>query len=173
MQLTYTLTEQDYIDFNLYTFKTSKTMKRGVLRQRIIGPVIFMAASRFAPRILDIPAWFSYLIFGLASIAWVIYYPKKIEKHLVKTIKKRFEEGDNHGLLAETVLIMDEEGLHFQNDYNESFVKWSVVNKIEESESHIYLFNSSISAHIIPKMAFSSTNEMEEFRRQVDTRILG
>lgn len=171
MKLTYTLTEQDYIDFNLYTFKKSPTMQKRLLKQRVTGPVLFIIATIIFPRITDISRMTWAVFFLTASAAWYFYYPKKMEKALRKTTLMQLNEREDDKLLSETQMILTEEGIRIKRESSESVFNWDAFKKVEQSDKQIFIFSRNIAVHIIPKMAFSSSAEMEEFLSIVRNHI--
>ncbi|WP_105615384.1 hypothetical protein [Vallitalea okinawensis] len=80
MEIIFKLTEQDFIDFNSYHMKTSKTLKRSILLLRLIGPIVFLIGIYPVYKITKIPLWYWSIIFSVTSILWFIFYPKIIEK---------------------------------------------------------------------------------------------
>ena len=55
MKLTYNLTEEDYINFNMSYAETSDTVKKSMLRARITGPVMFLLLPFVLRNVTDIP----------------------------------------------------------------------------------------------------------------------
>jgi len=171
MKLNYILSEQDYIDFNIYHMKTSKTMIRSVMIQRLMGPVVFTIFAYLAYRISNISLLYWSVIFLIASILWFLYYPKSLEKKLKKHIYKLLSEDENRGLLGNQKLEMYDEELTVTNETGSSKVNYSVFNRIDYTEKHIFAFNSSVSAYIIPLTAFENETKMKKFYDEFKTLI--
>lgn len=72
MQIHYTLTETDYINFNLFHIQNSNTAMNGLKLQRFLTPVIFLIAAYFF-------AWndgfyiLSFSIFGIMALLWIFF----------------------------------------------------------------------------------------------------
>ena len=71
MEIEYNLTEEDYLHFNLFHIKNSKTGKNSLTIQRLIGPVIFiMAAFIFGEMDEELSITLLLCIFLILSIIW-------------------------------------------------------------------------------------------------------
>lgn len=163
MKISYKLTEQDYIDFNIYHMNTSETLKKSILIQRLIGPLLFLIGIFVVNKISDIPLWYWSGIFIITGLLWFIFYPKRIEKRFRKQVLKMLSEGQNKDLFTESTLSVNEDGIIHLNSYKEINIKWNTVNRIEITAHHIFIYDSAISAIIIPLSAFSTKDEEEKF----------
>ncbi|MEJ2279968.1 MAG: YcxB family protein [Candidatus Lokiarchaeota archaeon] len=56
-------------------------------------------------------------------------------------------------------------------EFNELRTKWVAVNKIEEDENYIYIFLTSVSAHVIPKKYFDTKSDIVKFVQEVQHHI--
>lgn len=134
--------------------------------QRFIGPIMFLISIFVVNRYSDMPFGYTAAIFGVTSVAWYFIYPKRIEMNLKKQVMQRFSEGQNKDLLAENDMTVNEKEIIRVTDYKTTNIKWKTINKIEITKKHIFIFDSAISAIIIPMTAFESESNKKEF---VDT----
>lgn len=77
-------------------------------------------------------------------------------------------EGNNENILIRRSISISKEGLLEKSSIGESKVKWNQVDKVEETEEYIYIYISSISAHIIPKRVFRDENESRLFIKEIE-----
>ncbi|WP_105615383.1 YcxB family protein [Vallitalea okinawensis] len=77
-------------------------------------------------------------------------------------------EGNNRSLLAETTLLVNEEGINRSNDYEQTAIKWTTVDRVVISDKHILVYDSAISAIIIPLSALSTDVETEKLIRNIE-----
>lgn len=171
MELEFQLTEEDYVNFNMDHAKKSETMKKSILIQRILGPIIFMVAPFVITRFSDIPLWYWLIVFIILSFIWFFYYPNYAEWEIKRRVKKMFTEGNNENLFNVRKLIVDGERLSEISAIGESKVSWDKVISLDESEDYLYIYLSSVSAHIIPKRVFKNIQEQEEFISKVSQQI--
>lgn len=156
MKIHYELTEEDYLHFNLFHVKQSKVAIKSLNIQRLLMPVFFIIVAFIFLGIGDMPLVFPLIIFGLLSILWIIFYPKYFYYLIMRQSKKILKEGKNDGLLGEQQITLSGEGIVYLTSNGESQVKWSGIKKVDEDSDFFYLYNSSISAYILPKRALSN-----------------
>lgn len=171
MELTFELTEEDYINYNISHSETSPSMKRSILIQRILGPVIFVIMPFIIIQFTDIPLWYWLIVFGLSSIAWFIFYPKYVMREVTKRIKKMLEEGNNENLFNERSLVLTDEGITETSSIGKSTISWNKIDRLEETEDYLYIYVSSVSAHIVPKRVFDNAREQEKFINKITEYI--
>ncbi|TCI63524.1 MULTISPECIES: YcxB family protein [Exiguobacterium] len=167
MEIQYELTEEDYIHFNLSHIRRSKIGKRMLFLQRIIGPVIILSggALTFATLFQD-TSWWLFGVYGVISLIWFLYYPKYFERHIRKQTKRMIQERSNEGMIGPHTMDLDEDGLRDKNAFGETKVSWSGIKEVVEEADYVYLYNSSVSAYILPKRG----QDMEEVQRWLPMR---
>lgn len=168
MEINYELTEKDYLDFNVFHAENSPTIRRSILIQRLIGPVIFLIMPFYATRYTGIPLWYWVIIFGTLGALWYSFYPKYIKWEVSRRTSKLIKEGKDGKILGNKNIKLTPEGIYGTSLYSEEKVKWDSIERIEETEDYIYIFISSISAFIIPIRAFNDTNTKEKFEMELD-----
>lgn len=67
------------------------------------------------------------------------------------------------GLLGEHTIEINEKGVRETTSVNDGFQTWEGIQSVEQDKAYIYIFLDSILAHIIPKIAFNSIAEANEF----------
>ncbi len=171
MELEFELTEEDYVNYHINHSKKSPSIKRSILIQRISGPVIFMIAPFFIIKSSEIPLWYWITIFGLSSIGWLIFYPKYANWEIKRRVKKMLEEGSNENLFNRISLVLTEKGITGVSSIGESNISWDKIVSLEETKDYIYIYISSVSAHIVPKRVFKNSNEQKEFINKISEQI--
>jgi hypothetical protein len=162
MKVNYNLTEEDYINFNLYHLKNSKTGKKALNMQRFLSPVIFMVAAYVISTFGGMPLLSSFIIFFITSVLWVIFYPKYFYSLITRNVKKMIKEGKNDGLLGDHSLIMTDEGIVDTSSNRETKVTWSGIESFKEDNDNLYLYISSVSAYILPKRELHHVDELRD-----------
>ena len=70
-------------------------------------------------------------------------------------------------MLGDKTIEISEEGIRETQTLTQSFYSWTCVESVEENKGDLYLFLDNTLALIIPKTAFSSVKEKEEFRELI------
>lgn len=170
MDLEYELTKQDYIDFNIYHMTSSVTMKRSLFIQRFIIPIIFLVLPIFLIKITDIPLWYWYSVFIILSVLWVVFYKKFLIKSVERRISKILDEGKTTGILGVHHFSFTEEGIVDKTEFSET--KYNVIEKVVESEKHIFIYVSAVMAYIIPIRIFNSVDVKSKFLKMLNVNTL-
>lgn len=90
MEIKYNLTEDDYINFNMFHIKNSKSAMRSLKGQRFAVPIIYIILPFVFPNALDSTFIFTLVAFLIVSILWVIFYPK----YFYKSVNRRLKVND-------------------------------------------------------------------------------
>ena len=171
MELNYEITKQDYLDYNLYYMQYSSTMKKTLLVQRFILPLIFLVFPFILATISSkIPFWYWMTIFNVTTIVWIVFYPRHLKSQVKKRISKMVDEGKNVGFLGNSKLILTEEGITLITEARESKTSWKAVESICETEKHIFIFISAVEAYIVPNRIFESENMKKEFLELLNSK---
>lgn len=160
MEIKYNLTEEDYLNFNLFHIQNSATAKKTLNMQRFIAPIIFIALSYILSKLGDTSFLGLFITFLMVSILWIIFYPKYFYNYVIRNTKKMIKEGKNDGLLGEHHMRMTEEGIVDSTSNGETKVAWSGIKTMKEDNHCIYLYNSSVSAYILPKRELNDVEEI-------------
>ena len=163
MEIRYSLTEEDYLNFNMFHIKNSKTTKRALNMQRFLMPIIFIVLSYVLSKVGNMSFFGLFIALLIVSILWIIFYPRYFYSYVFRNTKKMIKEGKNDGLLGEHLMILSEEGIIDSNSNGETKVTWSGIKTFKEDEHNIYLYNSSVSAYILPKRELNNIDEMKTY----------
>ena len=171
MTLKYTLTSEDYIAFNLYHSQHSQSLRKMIAVQRILPALVFIVFGLFLASWFQMPFLFALSIYSILALIWILYYPHYFKRTLRKRVSKMLNEKDNRTLLGDYVMILGPEGFESKSNSQETKIEWSGIQSLEVTKDYIFLYNSSISAFILPSSAFHSEEERETFIKLVTNYI--
>lgn len=163
MEITYEITEEAYLTFNLYHVKYSKTIRKSLFLQRVLVPIFYLVVAVMLSFVLDVPLVFLVIPFLILGIIWAIFYPHYFYWHIRRSAKKLLREGQNKGVLGKHTMIFTEEGLREVNETGEETVSWTGIENIGEDAANFYLYNSGLTAFIVPKSGLRDVTEMRQF----------
>ncbi|EDP67661.1 hypothetical protein CAT7_04459 [Carnobacterium sp. AT7] len=167
MEIEFELLEEDYINFNLDHANSSASVKKSLILQRILGPLVFLIATLALGTFSEIPVWYWITIFSIMSVIWLVFYPNYFNWEMGRNIKKMLKEGNNKNLLQKRKIFLTDEAIIETSTASETKTPWSDVNKVEETSEYIYIYNSSISAYIIPKRVLGNQNKINTFLEEL------
>lgn len=169
MEINYHLTEEDYLNFNMYHVKNSKAAMKSLNLQRFLSPVFFIIFAYMFSSLVEIEFLGIFITFLVISILWIIFYPKYFYAHVRRQTKKMIQEGENEGLLGSHHLLMTEEGIIETTSSGETRVNWSSLKDFKEDDDNFYIYNSGLSAIILPKRILT---KIDQVRSYIESKIV-
>lgn len=163
MDLKYHLTEDDYINFNMFHIKNSESIMGALKKQRLFTPIFYLAFSFIFSKILAIPFLFSFVPFFILSVLWVLFYEKYFFGRVIRQTKKMIKEGKNTSLLGDHHMVLTDEGIVDSTSFGETKVTWSGINEFKQDDRYFFLYNSAMSAYILPKRELKNVTEIESY----------
>ncbi len=157
---------EDWMAFQEYHLDHSRQFKRSRQISTWSVPVLFSCLI-FLDYLKGKFNTIGVIVFTVASVLWVIFYPSRLKKMTLKRILKQINNGDNSSVVGPQSLTLTETEILFEKPSSESKFDWSGIKKIKENDSHFFLYVTSISAIIIPKNKIR--NEIEEVRAYLES----
>lgn len=167
MQLNYIIEKQDHIDFNMFHIKHSRTMRRSLIIQKYLFPIIFLLIPYPFSLSSGIPIWYWLCWFIPASILWIALYEKYAKWMVARRISKMLNEGKNSAVPLSVTLEITEDYIIEKSDKGEAKINLKEIESIELDKKHIYIYVSAVSAVIVPNSAFKDETEKEEFVKKI------
>lgn len=150
-QFHYTITDDDYLKFNINHSTQTNIGKATVLTMQLSIPFIlvfiillsFINGSTFSALMVET------IIFTIVSIFWIIYYKKSITRSLKRTMRATKKSG-RLPYIANGTLIFDENFMHEDTALQEIKTAYSLIEKIYTTNEALYIYTSAVSAVILP-----------------------
>lgn len=160
MEVRYTMTEEDYINFNIHHINNSPSQKNMIFVLRYILPLlagIFIyyigAVVRQQPKVYWI------IIALLYLVLWATYYPKHHRKNIARQIKKMLKEGENTSLFMEKTLKIEGDIIEIIDENSSERTLKSNISHIKIYDDMIAIYLNSLSAHVIPIRYLNEENK--------------
>jgi YcxB-like protein len=156
MKLRYENTMDDLVAFNRYHCSRSPTLRRLIRSQQVFVAMLFVAVPLgflIGTFVLWEDPVAAIVILGTASIlaaAWFSWYPSYYRRCLDRNAKRLYAEGTNHGVVGLHDLELGNDMLIERNDSGESRIRYAKIEKLETSSDHLFIYVTSMSAHIVP-----------------------
>ena len=163
LEVTFRLNGDDVHAAQWHYVSTSPAMRRNY---RFAGVVVLVLTS-ILPLFLMLvealdPVTGGALVAGF-FVVWVFQFPRSYRQGIERSTRKLLKEGRNALLQCTFRMEIDEAGLNVKTDLGESRLAWGAVERVEETESHIFIRIGSMTGHVVPKWAFESRRHAEEF----------
>jgi hypothetical protein len=150
MKILYNLEIEDIVVFSQFYIDTSPVVRKQRQRSLVVLALVyglFIAIFMFTKYAL------SFTAFCITTYAFfVCWYYRKIT---LKRVKHMYAGGKAAGLFCEHEIELLSDGIRDATSVNETMIKFAGIERIEITPSHVFIFTSSFSAHVIPKAKVS------------------
>lgn len=169
MKIEYTIEEQDFIDFQLFTSSKSESVKRSRKRSWIILLVLFIFLSANTYYKGDTNSAIYFAMFGTLILA---FYPKflnwKYKRYYQKFVRtnyaNRFGQLETLEITPEFILSKDK--------VSEGKVNISEIDNISETQNHFFLKVSTGVSLIIPKHRIDNSEHLKKEFESLNVSII-
>ena len=166
MRASYDLTVDDLAAFVMFHHAKSPAARRqttgcltAAVALMLAIPTILLIFNRssFQQAIGEIWPLFLFPVAFLAlTIPFVKWRTAQMSQQLLR-------EGQNTGFYGPHSLRLDEDGLHETKDAGETYRKWSAVERLIVTSTHLFIYTSGVEAFVVPLHAFSVDDSAEGF----------
>ena len=174
MTVTFDLTIQDVVAFNIYHLHHSPALRRQIFLTRIVVAVLVAVLSIAWVYLLDNDALQSPITYVLSLIgAMVMYmiYPRLATSSVKKRTVKLLQEGKNTAMLGQQQVILTNDALVCRSGAGDFSLRWPTVEKLAITEDHAFIYYGAISAIIVPKRASDQASTYTQFIQAVSEQI--
>ncbi len=154
-------TLEDFVLFNHFHFANSPSFRQSsiIMRYGVSGiilllPLILLGTEYFATAVA---------VGAVVGIAYFFLWPGTMRKSVEGRVRKMYAEDNNKGSLGRHLMEFSDDGIFVENEYQELKVRWNSINKIVSDERNIYVYNSAVTAFVIPKRFFKSDADVTRF----------
>jgi high-affinity Fe2+/Pb2+ permease len=158
MKIEFDFDIDDWMEFQKHHVLNSKQVKRSKIFVTLILPVmssvfiyIDIIKDRLSPARL--------VFYVVITLIWILINPKWMNRSILKKAKKMLNEGDNSGVLGKNEVYFEESGIIHKMSGSEHKINWSGIKKLEETDTYYFLYDSALSAIIIPKQKLNVDKE--------------
>lgn len=157
-EIAYEFEMSDWMALHSHHISHSKQYKQYFLFMKLMLPLTFLVLilKDFYLKQMSVAV---ITVAVILSILWLIFIPKRLKKNAEKRFLKVLNSGDNSSILGIHKIKISDEGIQVEKPNSSGFMNWSAFNKIEQTVDHYFLYNSAISALIIPKMNLGTATD--------------
>ena len=158
MRLHYTVSEDDYIAFNLYHVRHMANYRRTIICLCLlvpvllagVTPVMFLSFDRFS-------LWLWLCVATAVSGVWVLLVPGRFAAMIRRHIKKITRERNE--FTGEFSLELRDEDMVYAGRGERSEIAYNRSVKVVEDQELVYLFLGALSAIVLPPGAFAQESK--------------
>lgn|GEM_PF-4466571 len=155
MEVRYTLSLNDYVNYLFDSAKKNRLVRRRFLFDWLGAVVVF---AIIALVLVLIGEWYGYLsgaYVGVIGVIYTIRYPFKYRQRLEETLRATTLQSGTRGILGVNTLILSEESCLFITETVRSEVKWKELKEVTDVTDCTYITFHGLSI-ILPRLGFDS-----------------
>jgi|GEM_PF-5601607 len=152
------VTQQDYIDFNMYTVKHNPALKRTTLLLRLTLPFM-LALLYLLVGIKEPETRLSNGIFYLIlSVIWFFTIKPLYNAIMKRTVKRQLKQS-SHLYTPEGTLTFDDDDFTEITPQQETKYAYERIEGIAQNGGSVYIYLSSLTAILIPSSVFVNEDD--------------
>lgn len=163
MELHYEITQQDFVDFNLYYFDHTPAVQRSIFISRVaIAAIVIIGGSLLMALLgsLSLIPLMGYLVLAAVFFFGIPWY---MRRKAGKNAGRILREAENKHLCGPKTFILHEDKFELKGENEDTSYPYETVQRIVEDENHYYIFIGDRSGLIIPFAAFANKDQKADF----------
>ncbi len=162
-EVTYLVTTEDIAHLNHHFTQTTPAFKRS----RRAGVAMIMAGALLVAFAGAGSAFaMSFLATCIVMSTLMLAGRRGPTRRQVRMIDKIFEDTRNRVVLGRHQMKLLPEHIEVSTDYSRGEVSWEGVERVEQDDSHIYVYVSALNAYVINKRYFPTREAAQLFYEQ-------
>lgn len=171
MELHYEITEQDFIDYNLYFIAHDAMTQKTIRRMSTLTAVLVLVGGTALMYLLDTLSPVSVSMYVvLAAVCFFgcpVWFTHKARKNVHRTI----ERASNRHICGPKTLRLTDTGVQLVGESEDSSYPYAAFQRVITAEKQVYLYLDDLSALIVPRRAFPDEEARRTFVRMLEGRI--
>jgi hypothetical protein len=116
------------------------------------------------------PPWPFWITGALILGVWWRAFPIRVAQLMRVNTERLHREGKNRGILGPHRIALEPEWLLEASADREHRTRWRAIERVVETEAHLFLYVSGFSSVIVPNRAFATLEDRERFVATVHQR---
>jgi len=96
---------------------------------------------------------------------WTAYAVATWRWRLARRVKQFVNRPENQKMLGWQHWVIQPEGLTIRTKDNENTIRWTGIARIAQSEEYVFLYETSLTANVVPQSAFQTDDDFFSFVR--------
>lgn len=162
MKVQYTLTEDDYIAFNLFYARHDPSFMRRVRLIQLTGASVLIALGLFTCSLRGRITLGGMALFLIGALVFVLYVPNQAKSTIEKRVELTLEENRQHPQGERTVVLL-EDTLVLRDAKGEQLIALSEIESTVRSKKHLFIITRKREVVVIPLAAFETVDDAQNF----------
>ncbi len=169
MEIEYELTLDDLVEYNIFHWQHSPSIRRSLtighcgLAVVIACITIYFGYPNFKCQTSLILKLLPMLPGVIIVLCDLLFFEKVFWLRSKKYAERSFKEGNLKDTIGKKILTLTQEEIIGKSTSSEFKTRWSGVDKVVETDHQILIYYGSLRAYVIPKRAFHDEEKCKEF----------
>jgi len=168
MEISYSLSEENYLNHQLFHASESMIIRKRRFRSKYIFPLVYLLLGIFLYAVKSPVLGY---IFGGLGIVWFFLYPFYETGAYVKQYKKLIKENFSESINKTVNLTLDDTHLRLVEGVSEAKIDYSEIKQIAEIPHEILIKISNGNTIIIPKNQISNLESVAKKLEEIADKL--
>lgn len=150
----YNISIADVETFSLYSLMRSPLAKRNLRAGQI--SFAFMMLVMFSFMTVPTLGAEGLVVPMLLAVAAAVLHPVFYAYSIRAMVRRNYSVGKNRTVLGRHRLKLLESELREESEASSHSIRYDAIERVDESDSHVFIYVTVVSAHVLPKNAVSS-----------------
>lgn len=152
ISLQFTLTREEYFQFNYYTAWAAPSRKNYRIRYFLKVLLLYGAVALLYILVSrSHSVWIDISVFVITGSLYLFFIPFFIKKSVERRVNDILSKKENQHVLDEAEVILTDAGITDKDTVSESRYAWDAIVNFAETPDSYYLYTNSYYAIVIPK----------------------
>lgn len=169
--LQYEITEQDFVDYNMYFIDHDPITQRNIQKIRWMMAGMVAIGGTVLMYMIDALNLVTVLIYLLLAVGCFFLGPAWVKRNARKNVHRTIQNASNKHICGQKTLRLNETGVQLIGENEDSTYSYDAFRRVTMAQNQVYLYLDDISALIVPNHAFSTAEQKEAFVHSLEQRI--
>ncbi|NMH89117.1 YcxB family protein [Flavivirga algicola] len=160
MKINYKLTNEDFLEYQLYTSSKSELHKKRRRNSRIMIPILFLLYGLYLTK--RDQNFIGIVLFGIVASVWFIFYPKYSKWRYKNHFKKHVEENYKNRINKPVELDFDKNSVNAKDFTTESKINGTELKQLIETKDHFFIKLATDLSLVVPKLSIENKTEFKK-----------
>ena len=171
MELHYEITEQDFVDYNLYFIAHDAMTQKTIRRMSTLTAVLVLVGGTALMYLLDTLSPVSVGMYVVLAAVCFFGCPAWFTHKARKNVHRTIERASNRHICGPKTLRLTDTGVQLVGESEDSSYPYAAFQRVITAEKQVYLYLDDLSALIVPRRAFPDEEARRTFVRMLEGRI--
>jgi hypothetical protein len=163
MEIEFTSTAEDYVNFNLYEYQHNNRYRKQAIQSRLWLTLFIAVFGIFGSLTMGSKVLIGLLITLILCIFFYIYSARSNMRGMRKRLLEIYTDIDNDSILGKEKIIISPESIVDEMPYGSIKVFWKYVKNIVELNDYIYIYYAAGRAIFIRNIGFVNDEQRKSF----------